>query len=114
MRGPKGERGYPGRSAQVPNIVLKPSNIAVKERSTAAFVCKASGYPEPQITWKLNGKVLPKMKITNKGLEINNVKKADEGVVTCLAKSILGEATARASLTVLGEYLKYKVSSTIS
>ena len=90
--------------------MIKPSNIAVKAASTATFLCKASGYPEPQITWKLNGKVLSKMRITDIGLEINNVEEADKGVVTCLAKSILGEATANARLTVLGEYHKCKES----
>ncbi|XP_065051910.1 uncharacterized protein LOC135681386 isoform X1 [Rhopilema esculentum] len=101
--GVKGVKGEPGRSAQVPEITVKPGNVTVKEKSIAMFKCAAVGYPKPIITWKMKGKEIRQGTkfLLNNGLQIKGVTRMDQGNVECTAKSILGEDSAVAFLDVL-------------
>ncbi|XP_065051918.1 uncharacterized protein LOC135681386 isoform X2 [Rhopilema esculentum] len=110
--GVKGVKGEPGRSAQVPEITVKPGNVTVKEKSIAMFKCAAVGYPKPIITWKMKGKEIRQGTkfLLNNGLQIKGVTRMDQGNVECTAKSILGEDSAVAFLDVL-RYARIEITS---
>ena len=112
--GVKGVKGEPGKSAQVPEITVRPGNVSVKEKSIAMFKCVAVGYPKPIITWKMKGKEVRQDKkfLLNDGLQIKGVAIMDKGNVECTAKSILGEDSAGAFLDVLRKLLALSICYT--
>lgn len=74
----------------------------------ATFTCDASGYPEPDIKWLMKGKEIDRKDtrvnvVANIGLQINEVKEADHGTVTCVAENFLGNVNATATLNVLSK-----------
>lgn len=103
----------------------------LKKRQTSSFDirCNVSGHPEPEITWKRNGKlieVVGSVKGTHdcgnrvSGFyKLSNVNKryvttvvvcsADykrhSGRFSCTARNKLGNDTATALIDILGEYL---------
>ena len=78
---------------------------------TDRLECQVQAYPEPVMSWHINGieiKASPKYTICmehNKSvLLINNVEVADSGVYTCRAVSEVGEAISSTTLYVTGEW----------
>ena len=69
-------------------------------------------YPQPRITWHVNGlEIKPSNKYRTiyennvSVLEIQNVTPQDTGTYTCRAVSDIGEAVSSTTLYVLREYL---------
>ena len=105
-QGHQGPKGDPGTSISAPSIVAPPMSIVVNESGTTSFQCEAEGNPEPKVTWlKQNSSLLADNRVVKSrgGLMITDVTSQDEGRYTCVAKSILGEVTSSAILTVQGE-----------
>ena len=114
QKGTKGERGTKGAkgdSLSEPQILVPPEDQKVLEKSTATFICSAMGYPTPKVTiMPTNTTVDSRFKTIGEGmLQITNVTAEDEGEIQCIAKSVLGEDSRKAKLTVLGKlhWLKF-------
>lgn len=62
--------------------------------------CVARGFPIPRIRWFRNNKALP-----NNGsvIEITKLSLNHTGVYRCVAENVAGNATATATLSVMGE-----------
>ncbi|MCI4388353.1 hypothetical protein PGIGA_G00084740 [Pangasianodon gigas] len=88
-----------------PIIQHGPTNQTVAVGSLAVLGCRASGEPEPTVTWLKDGVSLlanePRMSLLEAGsLQIQNVKLSDSGLYTCLATSSSGETSWSAFLDV--------------
>ena len=105
VQGPQGPKGDPGESISAPSFVSPPMSLVVNQTGTASFQCEVKGNPEPQVTWlKENSSLLADKRFVQSsgGLMITDVTSQDGGTYMCVAKNILGEKTASASLTVQG------------
>ncbi|XP_058268612.1 roundabout homolog 2-like isoform X2 [Hemibagrus wyckioides] len=88
-----------------PIIQHGPTNQTVAVGTLAVLGCRASGEPEPTVTWLKDGESLlakePRMSLLEAGsLQIQNVKLSDSGLYTCLATSSSGETSWSAFLDV--------------
>ncbi|XP_011608763.2 vascular endothelial growth factor receptor kdr-like isoform X1 [Takifugu rubripes] len=83
------------------------TNQDVNSSSTLKLECDALGVPRPEIMWFKNDVLLkqsPGITLGEDGvLIIDRVKKDDEGLYKCVAKSVEGVAETSASITVHGE-----------
>lgn len=76
---------------------------------TVVFSCVAEGLPTPAITWYRMAGALPSgnhVIYSNGTLVLRSVRKGDEGIYTCLAKNILGEAKAFVSFNIICKYAR--------
>uniref|UniRef100_A0A4W4F275 Roundabout, axon guidance receptor, homolog 3 (Drosophila) n=1 Tax=Electrophorus electricus TaxID=8005 RepID=A0A4W4F275_ELEEL len=88
-----------------PIIQQGPTNQTVGVGGLALLGCRASGDPEPTVTWLKGGLSLmgtePHMSLLDPGsLQIQNTKLSDSGLYTCLASSSSGETSWSAFLDV--------------
>ncbi|KAL9952607.1 hypothetical protein ACROYT_G039883 [Oculina patagonica] len=116
-QGPQGPKGDAGKSISAPSIVAPPMSMVINETGTASFQCEAEGNPEPEVTWlKQNSSLVADKQVvpSRGGLMITDVTSQDEGMYTCVARNILGGASASANLTVqVGALITRKPSSII-
>ena len=87
----------------LPKITKRPPSVLVtKEGDNVVIPSKASGFPNPKITWyKDNKKVDERFYVTG-SLRISNVKFEDHGVYLLKAKNFIGQATTKMKLVVNG------------
>ncbi|KAM4676518.1 immunoglobulin superfamily DCC subclass member 4 isoform 2-T2 [Discoglossus pictus] len=87
-----------------PTITHPPETITRARAVTARFVCRATGDPEPSISWLKNGQTLPsngRVRIQARGsLIITQIALEDAGYYQCVAENSLGRACATAKLYV--------------
>ncbi|XP_062870656.1 roundabout homolog 2-like [Trichomycterus rosablanca] len=88
-----------------PIIQHGPTNQTVAVGSMAVLGCRASGEPDPTVTWLKDGVGLlakdPRMSLLEAGsLQIQNVKLSDLGMYTCVATSSSGETSWGAFLDI--------------
>ncbi|XP_068082136.1 roundabout homolog 2-like [Anabrus simplex] len=85
-----------------PIITLGPANQTLPVKSMAVLPCRATGNPQPIITWYKDGTPVvagPRVNISESGLlRINDLEKRDSGLYTCVASSRSGKATWSAAL----------------
>ena len=89
--------------ADHPKILSAPSPQQVVEGNGAILFCNATGYPEPNVTWKKQGNeiVLSTLEILN----LTSLMREDNGAVyTCIVQNYLGTVKASAMVTVFCEY----------
>jgi len=83
---------------------LTPFNKRVDAGFTADFLCKATGYPVPGISWQKDGRRLPtntrQVVLQSGELRILHTVKEDEGEYECLAFNVLGVVSAKSTLSV--------------
>ena len=110
-RGPpgvQGMKGVPGESLSAPKVTILPSEVTVKERTTAYLYCSATGNPPPQVSWtRVNGS-LPSNRttVTSDGLmKIADAGQQDTGKYTCSAQNLLGKDAQAASLLIHSKLL---------
>ena len=86
-----------------PEIIKPPPNMTVDVGDSILMECVARGFPIPRIRWFLNNKALP-----NNGsvVEIAELSLNHTGVYLCVAENVAGNATATATLSVMGEFFK--------
>ena len=105
-RGPpgmKGAKGEPGQSISAPSLLQSPVSTTVNESDTAVLKCTVDGNPPPQVTWSKLNSSLPvgRHVVESSGaLTVKNVRPGDDGVYSCRAVNLLGNANAAAKLTV--------------
>ncbi|KAL0994173.1 hypothetical protein UPYG_G00118740 [Umbra pygmaea] len=88
-----------------PIIRQGPSNQTQAVGTAALLRCRASGDPEPTVTWQKDGVSLlgkdPRMTLLEPGsLQIQNTRLSDSGLYTCVATSSSGETSWNAFLDV--------------
>ena len=95
---------------------MHPRNKSLPEGYPANFTCKATGIPEPKLSWKFNDGELPSdVNQTNISegslLELSNVTKDKEGTYMCTATNKADATTSSATLHVFGKQKKTKFLS---
>ncbi|XP_056668537.1 hemicentin-2 isoform X2 [Monodelphis domestica] len=92
---------------QVPPVIKGGhSDLSAAEGSQALLPCIAQGIPEPHITWKKDGFVVPSMEgkytIQPSGeLLVKNSERRDAGTYTCIAENAAGHTSRRVHLSIL-------------
>ena len=107
-KGDRGPRGPPGPTVDKPTIVNKPQSAAILLSQDVKFICRAIGYPQPNIEWFLNNVRVnvtdPRFSTMNEStLLIRQVKARDHGEIECLAKNFMGTERATANISVLSK-----------
>ncbi|XP_043949057.1 interference hedgehog isoform X2 [Drosophila biarmipes] len=81
---------------QRPTISSGPAATLTNESSPLTLACRATGNPEPEIYWLINGEDAtndPEAIVFNQSLQLKRVQKRHAGVVQCFAKNTLGETS---------------------
>lgn len=81
---------------QRPTILRGPAATLTNESNPLLLDCSASGNPQPDIYWLINGEDAtkdPEAVVDNRSLQLKRVQKRHAGVVQCFAKNILGEVS---------------------
>ena len=91
-----------------PQISVSPRNKSVSEGHSANFSCKATGVPEPTLSWRFNDGDLPsgvyQISLTEGSfLELPNVTKEMEGIYKCTAENKASATTSSMYLHVFGK-----------
>ena len=91
-----------------PQISVSPRNKSVSEGHPANFSCKATGVPEPTLSWRFNDGDLPsgvyQISLTEGSfLELPNVTKEMEGIYKCTAENKASATTSSVYLHVFGK-----------
>ncbi len=104
-----------------PEFTMDPDDVDVTERMSAPFLCAATGWPRPSITWYKDGtndSLLavnvsdPRVIVTEtemgereliSNLTINDVLPSDSNVYRCIAENDVDSDMCNATLTVNGE-----------
>ena len=86
---------------------MSPNSQTIPEGQAINISCKASGDPNPEITWKFRDGELPSginVRTTEAGslLRMRNTTKRMEGVYKCTATNKADSADATATVQVLG------------
>ena len=90
---------------------MKPESVDAAENDTAIFHCRATGNPEPYISWFINGIPISKVPANERRIvEANrilyyNVIKEDACVIQCNATNKHGYIFTNAYLNVLCKFL---------
>ncbi|CAH1270966.1 HMCN1 [Branchiostoma lanceolatum] len=88
---------------EVPTVEVSSASQLVSEGDTAVIECRASGIPEPSLTWlKGNDELsdLPYIRILSGMLEITGVQQGDSGEYVCVATNSAGSTSIRSYLDV--------------
>ena len=90
-----------------PVVYVSPQYQTVVEGETSNISCKASGVPQPKLSWKFeNGELPTDAVITNTSnqslLLLPKTAKSMEGWYQCIAKNVAGEESSNSNLHVLG------------
>ena len=104
-----GMKGEPGESISAPKVTVSPSQLTVKESTTASLLCSASGNPAPQLAWSRMNGTFPsnRTKVTSEGLmQIDDVRLEDAGKYKCVARNILGREEKASNLVVQSKSYK--------
>ncbi|KAJ1353883.1 hypothetical protein KIN20_010653 [Parelaphostrongylus tenuis] len=95
------------QKSSAPQIIEGPRNITVKEKETAEFKVKITGYPEPTVKWAINEKLVEESSTTimshyanEYSLRISDVSASDTGTVKVTAANTMGTDTKTADLKV--------------
>ncbi|XP_053395477.1 peroxidasin-like isoform X2 [Mercenaria mercenaria] len=99
---------HPGRHDQprynvAPTFLSRPSDVHADLGDTIDLPCSATGYPQPEIAWTLNGNAIrlnSRISIVGGGLHIISVRDDDRGDYRCRAENSEGIITATARLVV--------------
>ena len=86
---------------------IDPSESSFLSGDTRELVCKAQGYPTPEILWARAGQMMvinEKVRIKGNRLTILNMQRGDGGLYTCIARNSTGESRTEASLNYIGKF----------
>ncbi|XP_052775467.1 peroxidasin homolog isoform X2 [Mya arenaria] len=86
-----------------PTFLTRPSDIQAAQGDNVDFPCSASGFPQPEITWTLNGRAVrltTRISLIGGGLHIVSVSSGDQGEYRCRVENAEGLITASARLSV--------------
>lgn len=87
--------------------MVTPKNILAHLKTDVTFDCKATGIPQPEVTWMKDGQVVTNgdyFQIQSQGsLQILGVLPTDQGMYQCFAKNDVGSSQTTAQLLVSQE-----------
>ena len=96
-------------STVAPRLSMSSSRVMAEEGQNINIACRATGQPQPNITWwKAIGDLPVGVVVSSTALKINNVKNQDGGTYVCRANNILGNVQGAAQLVVFSR-LRFKV-----
>ncbi|KAH8420363.1 hypothetical protein KR009_009651 [Drosophila setifemur] len=81
---------------QRPVILRGPASTLTNEGERLVLDCSASGNPQPDIYWLINGEDAandPEAHVDNRSLQLQKVQKRHAGMVQCFARNTLGETS---------------------
>ncbi|XP_061612522.1 protogenin A-like isoform X2 [Phyllopteryx taeniolatus] len=87
-----------------PSLAEWPESLTRPRAGTARFVCRAEGFPAPQITWLKNGERIHsngRIKMYSSKLVINQIIPEDDAIYQCQAENEQGAVLAMARLIVV-------------
>lgn len=87
----------------LPKIIEGPRNLLTNESDRLEMNCRASGSPQPEIYWIINGEYTrfdPQISVEGTRLIISSVEKRHAGIVQCFAYNEVGEVNEGAFLRV--------------
>ncbi|RDD47210.1 Leucine-rich repeats and immunoglobulin-like domains protein 3 [Trichoplax sp. H2] len=91
--------------AEYPKFESTFTDLTYRIGEDAVLNCRASGFPNPNITFTKNGNISVslshRLKFTVQGIRIVNVSVADMGEYTCTAENIVGSISQSLRLSVL-------------
>lgn len=88
-----------------PTFLTRPSDVHASVGDTVDLACAATGYPEPVVTWTLNGiniRHSSRVSVVGGGLRIVSLNEDDRGEYRCRAENEEGIITASARIVVQG------------
>ncbi len=102
-KGNQGPRGLKGASIEAPRITVRPMDQTVTSTGFASFTCEATGNPKPKVSLEPKEKKMDSRYKTNGNgtLTITDVMLKDRGAIECIAKSVIGEDSSTAHLSVV-------------
>lgn len=88
-----------------------PGNVAVGVGKRVLLHCRATGYPQPVITWYKGNKTHQghRIQVNVTTLEFAKPSSNDSGVYTCVASNIINQIESKAELQVL-EKIKFLIT----
>lgn len=98
------------RMQSKPEFVMTPFDLTVAEDSSAQLVCRVIGYPDPDVLWLRDDEVLEEqdgfvqVDYEEDGLcvlTLDSVTPQHNGIYTCKALNVHGEALCTAKITVV-------------
>ncbi|XP_071333360.1 basement membrane-specific heparan sulfate proteoglycan core protein isoform X1 [Trachinotus anak] len=125
------QKSNPSGLGTQPQVQVSPQNVEVHEGDTLRLYCRASGSPNPKLTWLKNGGQIPPQAIPSHGfhqfksnsldvlqrrieelqarmertdigtLLIPNIKMSDSGTYMCVGSNSIGSNSAPIKVTVL-------------
>ena len=93
--------------AETPRFLTTPQDVTTAIGNSVHLPCRATGYPEPQISWSKNGAPLvPSGRIniiSNGDLHVNNIHAEDRGSYRCTAENGGGTTGSVARIIIHGK-----------
>ncbi|KAL4612744.1 neuronal cell adhesion molecule-like isoform X10 [Arapaima gigas] len=92
-----------------PYWISAPTNLILAPKESGVLYCRASGHPEPTITWSMNGIPIenspkdPSRKVEDKGIVFTNVETGSSAVYQCNVSNEFGYLLGNAFVNVLAE-----------
>ena len=84
----------------------------MKETQNVLIHCKATGFPQPVITWYKNGHLIEKERkyFEERSLKLEKIQFQDRGVYTCTAENLMGRVELSVNVSVKGLSKRLKIS----
>ncbi|XP_054908979.1 myosin light chain kinase, smooth muscle isoform X2 [Poeciliopsis prolifica] len=95
------------RASRCPVFLSELQDCSVSEGQSVSLQVRVEGKPDPNISWKLNGRPLPpRTRSSHVGgvakLMVQNASRHDDGVYVCVAENVHGRAESSARVQVKG------------
>uniref|UniRef100_A0A674CE06 Neural cell adhesion molecule L1 n=1 Tax=Salmo trutta TaxID=8032 RepID=A0A674CE06_SALTR len=88
-----------------PKWVSEPESQLSTIGSDVHIKCSATGTPQPTIQWRVNGKPLKGIKVSDDAIILHNAKSIDSAVYQCEASNKHGTLLANANIMIMSKFM---------